>query len=64
MVPVFGESGALLEHGVFDLFFNVPLSLSRAFRARPLAWAIGSMATLFLVIATMLAVYLRLGSSM
>ena len=28
-VPVFGERGALLEHWVFDLFFNVPLSLKR-----------------------------------
>ncbi len=24
IVPVFGEHGALLEHAVFDLFFNVP----------------------------------------
>ena len=24
VVPVFGEHGALLEHAVFDLFFNVP----------------------------------------
>ena len=29
IVPVFGEHGALLEHTVFDLFFNVPLSLRR-----------------------------------
>ncbi len=29
IVPVFGESGALLEHGVFNLFFNVPVSLRR-----------------------------------
>lgn len=26
VVPVFGEKGALLEHLVFDLFFNVPLT--------------------------------------
>jgi hypothetical protein len=32
-VPVFGERGALLEHWIFDLFFNVPLTLrKRLFR--------------------------------
>jgi len=29
LVPVFGESGALLEHWIFDTFFNVPLSIKR-----------------------------------
>ena len=42
VVPVFGESGGLLEHGVFDLFFNVPLSLLRGFRVRPIVWAMRS----------------------
>jgi len=28
-IPVFGERGALLEHYVFDLFFNIPLSVKR-----------------------------------
>ena len=28
-VPVFGERGALLEHWLFDMFFNVPLSVKR-----------------------------------
>ena len=32
--PVFGERGALLEHTVFDLFFNVPLTLRRAWQSR------------------------------
>jgi len=32
IIPVFGERGALLEHWVFDLFFNVPISLRRKFR--------------------------------
>lgn len=27
IVPVFGERGALLEHWVFDFFFNLPISL-------------------------------------
>jgi hypothetical protein len=28
-VPVFGESGALLEHKVFTLFYNLPLTIRR-----------------------------------
>ncbi|HRU07469.1 MAG TPA: hypothetical protein P5137_17030, partial [Candidatus Brocadiia bacterium] len=28
-IPVFGEKGALLEHWVFDAFFNIPLTLRR-----------------------------------
>jgi hypothetical protein len=35
-VPVFGERGALLEHWVFDLFFNVPISLRRKMSKRRL----------------------------
>jgi len=34
VVPVFGEHGALLEHGVFDLFYNYPLTVRRRMRAR------------------------------
>ncbi|MBC8183205.1 hypothetical protein H8E88_19040 [candidate division KSB1 bacterium] len=29
IIPVFGERGALLEHWIFDLFFNVPISLRK-----------------------------------
>ena len=29
IIPVFGERGALLEHWVFDLFFNVPISIRK-----------------------------------
>jgi phosphatidylglycerophosphatase A len=32
LVPVFGEHGALLEHGVFDTFFNAPISLRHRWR--------------------------------
>ncbi len=32
VIPVFGERGALLEHAVFDLFFNVPISLRKWLR--------------------------------
>jgi len=34
IVPVFGESGALLEHGVFCLFYNWPLTIRRRMRRR------------------------------
>ena len=45
-VPVFGESGALLEHRIFTLFYNLPLTIRRKMyeRAelrklqRPRAW--------------------------
>ncbi len=29
IIPVFGEKGALIEHWIFDLFFNVPISFGR-----------------------------------
>ena len=29
IVPVFGEGGALLEHGIFNLFYNSPLTVRR-----------------------------------
>ncbi len=34
IVPVFGESGALLEHWVFCLFYNRPLTIRRRMRIR------------------------------
>jgi len=37
-VPVFGERGALLEHWVFDVFFNVPLTLRRYWFKLPSGW--------------------------
>jgi hypothetical protein len=33
-VPVFGERGALLEHWVFSLFYNWPLTIRRGMRLR------------------------------
>ncbi len=39
IVPVFGEKGGLLEHAVFDAFFNLPLSIRRGFRTRPVRWS-------------------------
>ncbi len=41
-VPVFGESGGLFEHAVFDLFFNLPLSIKRGFKTNPVRWTIGT----------------------
>jgi hypothetical protein len=48
VVPIFGERGAWLEHAVFDMFYNYPLSLGirirerdeRAAAGRPRAWAV------------------------
>ena len=34
VVPVFGERGALLEHEVFNLFYNWPLTIRRRVRKR------------------------------
>ncbi|UCH84344.1 MAG: hypothetical protein JSW50_01250, partial [Candidatus Latescibacterota bacterium] len=34
IVPVFGERGALLEHAVFGIFYNWPLTLRRRMRLR------------------------------
>jgi len=34
IVPVFGERGALLEHWVFDILFNMPISLRRKLSER------------------------------
>ncbi|UCC39361.1 MAG: hypothetical protein JSV96_16435 [Candidatus Aminicenantes bacterium] len=34
IVPVFGERGALLEHFVFDLFYNYPLTIRHRIRQR------------------------------
>lgn len=34
IVPVFGERGSLLEHAVFDMFYNFPLTLRQRFRKR------------------------------
>ena len=34
IVPVFGERGALLEHAVYDLFYNFPLNVRRRVRER------------------------------
>lgn len=49
IVPVFGEGGALLEHWVFDLFYNWPLTIRRRMRKvaeiraglRPRYWHVG-----------------------
>jgi len=49
-VPVFGERGALLEHWVFDLFFNVPLSIRRWFEGAARApWNCRQVALAFVV---------------
>lgn len=34
IIPVFGEKGALLEHWIFDLFYNLPLTIRRQMSER------------------------------
>ncbi len=34
IIPVFGERGALIEHWIYDLFFNLPITLGRVFRRK------------------------------
>jgi len=34
IVPIFGERGALLEHTVFDMFYNFPLTIQRRMKKR------------------------------
>jgi len=46
VVPVFGEHGGLLEHGVFDFFFNLPISAQRGYRKQPLRWTLVVLALL------------------
>ncbi len=44
IIPVFGEHGALLEHWVFDLFFNVPQMMGRHLKELLTAWMLLGMA--------------------
>jgi hypothetical protein len=46
IIPVFGEHGALLEHWVFDLFFNVPQIMGRHIRGVLTAWMLLGMGVL------------------
>ena len=38
IIPVFGEHGALLEHWVFDLFFNIPQIMGRHIKGLLTTW--------------------------
>lgn len=40
IVPVFGEKGALLEHWVFDLFFNLPQNMGRHLKGLLSIWLV------------------------
>ncbi|MBN2164390.1 MAG: hypothetical protein JXR25_14640 [Pontiellaceae bacterium] len=46
IIPVFGEHGALLEHWVFDLFFNVPQIMGRHIRGILTTWMLLGIAVL------------------
>jgi hypothetical protein len=50
IIPVFGEHGALLEHWVFDLFFNVPQILGRHIRGLFTAWMLLGIAAILPVL--------------
>jgi len=59
IVPVFGEKGALLEHWVFDLFFNVPCSLGRLAAKR-----MGEVLTLWMLLGTSVLCSLHWGTDL
>jgi len=56
VVPVFGERGGLLEHIVFDTFFNLPLSLKRRFKSQPISTAACVLAMLALLVYPVLVI--------
>lgn len=60
IVPVFGERGGLLEHAVFDTFFNLPLSVKRSFKLRPLAWSAATAVLILLVVGSGFLAYTRI----
>ncbi len=57
VVPVFGERGGLLEHFVFDLFFNMPISLRKSYRTDKLKTVLGILATLALIVLAVVILY-------
>jgi len=46
IIPVFGEHGALMEHWVFDLFFNVPQIMGRHIKGLLTAWMLLGLAVI------------------
>jgi len=57
LVPVFGERGGLLEHWVFDFFFNLPLSIKRGFKTHPVKWILGSILAACVVAGVLFLAY-------
>ena len=59
-IPVFGERGALLEHWVFDTFFNLPLTARRIWNRLPAVWqrAIGISCLVLFFVAIIALVWL------
>jgi hypothetical protein len=57
IVPVFGERGGLLEHWVFDFFFNLPLSIKRGFKTNPVIWTVNSLAAATALAGVIFLVY-------
>lgn len=46
IIPVFGEHGALFEHWIFDLFFNIPQILGRHLKGLLTAWLVFGFVTI------------------
>jgi hypothetical protein len=61
-VPIFGERGGLLEHAVFDLFFNLPLSVKRDFGVRPHVWITRAVLAVILLTLLVYTLYLHLAA--
>ena len=52
VIPVFGERGALLEHWIFDLFFNIPQIMGRHIRGLLMLWMLLGMALILPLLFT------------
>jgi len=63
IIPVFGERGGLVEHAVFDTFFNAPLSMARGFRKRPVRWAFGTLVVSAVLVLIMIGGLARIWES-
>jgi len=61
-VPVFGERGGLLEHMVFDTFFNLPLTIKRSYALRPVYWTLLVLLLAAIVASAVWSVWLRFAS--
>jgi len=52
--------GGLLEHVVFDTFFNLPLTIKRSFALRPVRWSLLTLPVAAVVASAVWSVWLHL----